>query len=212
MRHISLWWTYPSSEYCSTPHGVEVSGCGWSRGNLLQVFTIFLRGLRILNITLTCDLAHMLSSSTLPCWHLAAMWGRWGLKDRGCFLSSLNITLVPLPDYVLVHLVLPRCVVVTIQLPRWKCPTHLCIHLSDLPWFMCSSWREPLVMQHYNDDSWFETTSLTAHRVSMVELCEGSLTLMLWYHLKNLTLVVLGYVEAQCVCESEGVSKKEERK
>ena len=44
------------------------------------------------------------------------------------FVSSLNVTLVTLSDKVLMHLVLPRCKVCSIELLGGKSASHLGVH------------------------------------------------------------------------------------
>ena len=80
-----------------------------------------------------------------------------------------------------------QSMVVPIQLPCWRWPTHLCIHLVDLAWFVSySPWHTYYVMQqHCNNDNWFDATSPTHGTNSTIELDERSATLMLWYHVKN---------------------------
>ena len=114
---------------------LKLSCCCVSRENRSQIFPCFLR--RLHECSQACGHGHTSPSNTsldlrLPCYIFGSHWA--GL----IFLRSFNVAPITLSDKVLVHLVLPRCKVVSIQLLARESPFDysLChfhsLHLSRI--------------------------------------------------------------------------------
>ena len=76
-----------------------------------------------------CDHEHMSPSNTLRGLHPCRVFGS---RFNGLvYVRSFDVAPIALSDKVLVHLVLPRCEVVSIQLLGWESAPHLSIDYVD---------------------------------------------------------------------------------
>ena len=92
-------------------------------------------------ISQACDRGHMSPRNTLRGLWIAPMLRIQEALDRLIFVHSFDVAPITLFDKVLVHLVLPSCEVVSIQLLARESAPHLSIHDCvdvDFPFFFFS--------------------------------------------------------------------------